>query len=59
MRRYFELLSFRFMSGSSLKLDGDTIGVAAMVNMAGRTISTTESFRMIKQAAVKLDGKKI
>ncbi len=30
-----------------------------MVNMAGLTISTTESFRMIKQAAVKLDGKKI
>ena len=59
MWRYFELLSFRSMSESSLKLDGDTIGVAAMVKMAWLTSITSESFRMIKQAAVKLDGEKI
>ncbi|MCP4487165.1 MAG: tyrosine--tRNA ligase [Gammaproteobacteria bacterium] len=43
----------------TLKLESDTIGVAAMLKQAGLTSSTSESFRMIKQGAVKLDGAKI
>ena len=37
----------------------NAIGVAAMLKMAGLTGSTSESFRMINQGAVKLDGEKI
>ncbi len=43
----------------TLKLEGDTIGVAAMLKQAGLTSSTSDSFRMIKQGAVKLDGVKV
>ena len=38
---------------------GSTIGVAAMLKQAGLTSSTSDSFRMIKQGAVKLDGVKV
>ena len=43
----------------TLKLDDEEIGVAAMLKQAGITSSTSESFRMIKQGAVKLDGEKV
>ncbi len=43
----------------TLSFDGDMIGVASMLKRAGLTSSTSESFRMIKQGAVKLDGEKI
>jgi tyrosyl-tRNA synthetase len=43
----------------SLDLDQDSIGIAAMLKQSGLTPSTTESFRMIKQGAVKLDGEKV
>jgi tyrosyl-tRNA synthetase len=38
---------------------GAAIGVAAMLKQAGLTSSTSDSFRMIKQGAVKLDGIKV
>ena len=43
----------------TLKLDGSTIGVAVMLQRAGLTSSNSESFRMIQQGAVKLDGEKV
>ena len=43
----------------TLPLDGDSIGVASLLKEAGMTSSTSESFRMIKQGAVKLDGEKV
>lgn len=42
-----------------LHLEGDTIGVAALLKQAGLTSSTSDSFRMIQQGAVKLDGEKV
>ena len=47
------------MPETSIVVDGTTIGVAAMLKQAGLTSSTSESFRMIKQGAVKLDGEKV
>ena len=47
------------MPETTLKLDQDTIGIAAMLKQAGLTSSTSESFRMIQQGAVKLDGEKV
>jgi len=44
---------------ASITLEGPIIGVAAMLKQAGLTSSTSESFRMIKQGAVKLDGEKV
>ncbi len=43
----------------TLKLEGSTIGVAVMLQRAGLTSSNSESFRMIQQGAVKLDGEKV
>ena len=43
----------------TLGLEQETIGIAAMLKQAGLTSSTSESFRMIQQAAVKLDGVKV
>ncbi|MGD8350971.1 MAG: tyrosine--tRNA ligase [Gammaproteobacteria bacterium] len=42
-----------------LSLESDSIGVAAMLKQAGLTSSTSESFRMIQQGAVRLDGEKV
>jgi tyrosyl-tRNA synthetase len=39
--------------------EGGEIGIAAMLKQAGLTSSTSESFRMIQQGAVKLDGEKV
>jgi tyrosyl-tRNA synthetase len=43
----------------SLNLDSESIGIAALLKQAGLTSSTSESFRMIQQGAVRLDGEKI
>ncbi len=42
-----------------LSIDEDEIGLAALLKMAGMTSSTSESFRMIQQGAVRVDGEKI
>ncbi len=47
------------MPETTLKLEHDHIGIAALLKQAGLTSSTSESFRMIQQGAVKLDGEKI
>ena len=47
------------MPEKTLSVDGQTIGIATMLKQAGLTSSTSESFRMIKQGAVKLDGEKV
>jgi tyrosyl-tRNA synthetase len=47
------------MPETTITMEGAVIGVAAMLKQAGLTSSTSESFRMIKQGAVKLDGEKV
>ena len=42
-----------------IELDQDIIGIAALLKQSGLTDSTSDSFRMIKQGAVKLDGEKV
>ena len=42
-----------------LTIDDHELGIAAMLKMAGLTGSTSDSFRMIKQGAVKLDSEKV
>ncbi len=43
----------------TLTLTEEAIGVAAMLKQANLTSSTSDSFRMIQQGAVKLDGEKV
>lgn len=43
----------------TIAIDGQEVGVATLLKMAGLTSSTSESFRMIKQGAVKLDSQKV
>jgi tyrosyl-tRNA synthetase len=43
----------------TLSLEQGSIGIAALLKQAGLTSSTSESFRMIQQGAVKLDGEKV
>ena len=47
------------MPETALTLEHETIGIAAMLKQAGLTSSTSESFRMIQQGAVRLDGEKV
>ena len=47
------------MPETTLTLEQDMIGIAALLKQAGLTSSTSESFRMIQQGAVKLDGEKV
>jgi len=47
------------MTEITLTLEQDMIGIAALLKQAGLTSSTSESFRMIQQGAVKLDGEKV
>ena len=47
------------MTEITLTLEQDMIGIAALLKQAGLTTSTSESFRMIQQGAVKLDGEKV
>jgi tyrosyl-tRNA synthetase len=42
-----------------IKLEQNTIGIAVLLKQSGLTNGTSDSFRMIKQGAVKLDGEKI
>ena len=42
-----------------IELDQDIIGIAALLKRSGLTEGTSDSFRMIKQGAVKLDGEKV
>ena len=42
-----------------IKLEQDTIGIAELLKQSGLTDGTSDSFRMIKQGAVKLDGEKM
>ena len=42
-----------------ITLEQDTIGIAALLKQSGLTSSTSESFRMIDQGAVRLDGEKV
>ena len=44
---------------ATLNLEQDTIGIAALLKQVGLTASTSESFRMIQQGAVRLDGEKV
>jgi tyrosyl-tRNA synthetase len=47
------------MSEVTLTLDQESIGIATILKQAGLTPSTSESFRMIQQGAVKIDGEKV
>jgi tyrosyl-tRNA synthetase len=47
------------MPETTLTLEQDMIGIATLLKQAGLTSSTSESFRMIQQGAVKLDGEKV
>jgi len=55
----------RFSKGATpdempeITIEGGEIGIAAMLKQAGLTNSTSDSFRMIQQGAVKLDGIKV
>ena len=42
-----------------ITLDGDSIGVANLIKEAKLCASTSEAMRMIKQGAVKIDGKRV
>ncbi len=47
------------LAEKTIQIEDDEIGIAALLKMAGLTQSTSESFRMIKQGAVKLDGERV
>ena len=46
------------MPQTSISVDQE-LGIAAVLKQAGLTSSTSESFRMIQQGAVKIDGEKV
>jgi tyrosyl-tRNA synthetase len=43
----------------SLTLEQNEIGIATVLKQAGLTSSTSDSFRMIQQGAVRIDGEKV
>jgi tyrosyl-tRNA synthetase len=43
----------------SLTIEGDSIGIAQLLKMAGLVESTSEAYRAIDQGGIKLDGEKI
>jgi tyrosyl-tRNA synthetase len=47
------------MPEATINLERATIGIAALLKQAGLTSSTSESFRMIQQGAVRLDGERV
>jgi tyrosyl-tRNA synthetase len=47
------------MPEKELQIDSERIGIAAVLKMAGLTQSTSESFRMIQQGAVRIDGERV
>ncbi|HEY9268945.1 MAG TPA: tyrosine--tRNA ligase [Methylotenera sp.] len=40
-------------------IEGDTIGIAQLLKLAGLVASTSEAFRSIEQGGIKLDGEKV
>ncbi|TDJ27452.1 MAG: tyrosine--tRNA ligase [Gammaproteobacteria bacterium] len=44
---------------TSLTLEQNEIGIATVLKQVGLTSSTSESFRMIQQGAVRIDGEKV
>lgn len=47
------------MDEVELNQEGQAMSIAALLKEAGLTSSTSDSFRMIKQGAVKVDGEKV
>jgi tyrosyl-tRNA synthetase len=43
----------------SVAIEGDSIGIAQLLKLAGLVTSTSEAFRAIEQGGVKLDGEKV
>ncbi len=43
----------------SITIDGDSIGVAQLLKLAGLVESTSEAYRAIDQGGIKLDGEKV
>ncbi|MEE9330891.1 MAG: tyrosine--tRNA ligase [Methylophilaceae bacterium] len=43
----------------SLSIEGESVGIAQLLKMAGLVASTSEAMRMIKQGGVKLDSQKV
>lgn len=43
----------------SVVIDGDNIGIAQLLKLAGLVASTSEAFRSIEQGGIKLDGEKV
>jgi tyrosyl-tRNA synthetase len=43
----------------SVTIEGDTIGIAQLLKLAGLVTSTSEAFRSIEQGGIKLDGEKV
>ncbi len=43
----------------SVAIDGESIGVAQLLKLAGLVASTSEAFRSIEQGGIKLDGEKV
>lgn len=47
------------MPESTLSVEAEGVGIAALLTTLGLTASNSEAFRMIKQGAVKIDGEKV
>ena len=43
----------------SVTVEGNDVGITALLKQAGLVPSTSEAFRMVKQGAVRLDGEKV
>jgi len=43
----------------SVTIEGDSIGVAQLLKLAGLVASTSEAFRSIEQGGIKIDGEKV
>ena len=43
----------------ALTIEGDTIGIAQLLKMAGLVESTSEAIRAIQQGGVKIDSQKV
>jgi len=43
----------------SIAIEGDSIGIAQLLKLAGLVASTSEAFRSIEQGGIKLDGEKV
>lgn len=43
----------------AVTIEGDTVGIAQLLKLAGLVASTSEAFRSIEQGGIKLDGEKV